>query len=198
MKLVELSISLLNLICDMLILRNIVCSSILNCFLKSFVLISDHLLLLLLLINLSLHFSHLLFKRINVLVILRPLIFHLFLGLGSHIVCLSQRLLSHSVIFLDVLIHVFELVKISELFFFVIDNILLLCVNRLNNHFSFVVKICIHTLNIISFCLKFEKTQVFFLFLFDINGGSILSHASLWIITKSKEVTKDIVFRNFP
>jgi hypothetical protein len=88
-KLIEVSILLLDGISQLLVLWNIVVSSVLDGFLESIVLLSNSLLLISLLLNHLLHLSHLLLKLVDILIILSLLVLHLPLRLGPDIISFS-------------------------------------------------------------------------------------------------------------
>ena len=95
--------------------------------------------------------------------------------------------MSHGEIFLDILIHIF-----------IVDNVLLLSVNRFNDGLGLIVEVGVHTLNIISLGLKLKESHILLLLLFDVDGWTIFGHATIWIITETKEVTKYVVFGILP
>ena len=76
-KFIKISVLLVDRINDSFVLRYVIVSTTLDCLLESLVLFLDHLLLLSLLLDQSLHLSNLLLKFVNLCLVLRSLTVHL-------------------------------------------------------------------------------------------------------------------------
>jgi len=150
-KFIEFTIFFSDWISEILVSWEIIISSILDSSLKIYIFLSNLFLLGSLLFDEGLHLFHFLLKFVNILIILNFLVFHFFLGLSSDLICFIKRFLGHLVIFLNILIHVFQLIQVSELFLFIIDDVLLLSIDRFDNLISLGVDISIHVLDIVSF-----------------------------------------------
>ena len=198
MKFIELFVFLLNRVSEAFVLWDIVGSSILDCLLKSLVLLFNLLLLVSLLLDQGLHLLDFFLKLADLSIVLNCLSFHFFLRLGSNVISITEWFLSHGKIFLDILVHILKLIKVSKLLLFVVDNILLLCVNWLYDLFSLSVQIGIHILNIITLSLVFKEVHIFFFFFFNVDGWTVLCHAAIWIISEAEEITEYVVFGILP
>ena len=110
---IKLSIFGINLINQLLILLNILYSSILNLFQKSDILRLYLLLLLLILLNELLNLPNLHLELLKLFIVVIVHLGHLMFGLISDLLSLLQRILSHYVILIQILRHVFEFVQVS-------------------------------------------------------------------------------------
>lgn len=81
--------------------------------------------------------------------------------------------MSKDVILVEVLAHVFELIKVSKLSFLIVHNDFLLFLDSLNDLLHLVLEVDVHTLNIISLGFSGQKLDESFLFFFHVDWLSI-------------------------
>jgi hypothetical protein len=96
------------------------------------------------------------------------------------------------VILVQILRHVLELVEITKLTLFVIHDDLFFFFDCLNNLLHLVIKVVMHTLDIISFSFSVKKFQKLSFFKLQVDGGSTLGHAAWWVGAKAEEISEDI------
>lgn len=165
-EVIKLGILLVDTVDEALILLNVSGSSFLDRLEQLLIFSLYSLLLKLVLLNKSLHFTSLGLQVVELLVVFAVVLLHLLPRVISDLLSLKKGVLSQEVVFVEILAHVLELVKIPELSFLIVHNHFLLFLDSLDNGLHLAVEINVHALDVVS--LRFEAEQakeLFFLLL---------------------------------
>ena len=139
----------------------------------------------------SLDFLH---EIIKLTLILNIKFIHLLLRLVLDCLSRCQRALGVAVVFSDILWHIFKLVEVTKLAFFIIHNDLLILLDSFHNWFSLSFKVVYHSVGIVTLYLIVKSLNEFLLFLFQINRFGAFWHTTWRIWTEAKEITEDIIY----
>uniref|UniRef100_A0A7S3IZJ3 NAD-specific glutamate dehydrogenase n=1 Tax=Strombidium inclinatum TaxID=197538 RepID=A0A7S3IZJ3_9SPIT len=192
LQLVELSVLGNDGVHSLLVLLEIAVAALLDGGLEARVLGLDLLFLLQVRLDEFLHLTDLALEVIEFNLVVIAEFPHLFVRVVLDRLRLGQALLGQSVILVQVLAHVLELVQVAELAFFVVHDDLLLLLDALDDALHLVVEVDVHALDVIAFGLLAQKLHELFLFLLDVHGLRALRTGARRVWPKAEEVSKDI------
>lgn len=171
---------------------DIVLTSILDLQLQAVDLTSDRIFLLFGVSNLVFERTQLVLQGCELLIVLDTELMHLSFGLitdgsGAGKGCLSILVILHKI-----LVHVAQLVKITERSLFIIHDDFLVLPDSFDDLLRLALQRLVHALDIVALRFGSQKAKEPLLLLLDVDRFSTLRHAAGWVRSKTIKVTKDI------